>query len=396
MPKVGMILDAEFPPDPRVENEALTLIAQGFEVHLLCFGYRISADENFDYQGIKVHRKRCPNWVYKLSALAYTYPFYHWITRNWIRDFVEENHIDVVHVHDMQIYRAVYWANAGKRPLVLDLHENRPEIMKFYSHVQQMPGKLLISPKRWQKFEFEGIKSADHVIVVTEEAKTYYQKEVPVESDKIVVLPNTVRSGFYEVSGMDENLINRLKSDFVILYVGDTGLRRGLITAIESIDKLRENIPNINLVIVGSNKSDVVLKQRVRDLGLESYVSFEGWQNFETFPSYIESSAICISPLHRNLHHDTTYANKIFQYMSMGKPVIVSNCPAQENVIRRAEAGLVFEAENVQQLADQIFALYQKPEERNRLGEHGKAFVRTEFSWEKTSVELIELYEKFK
>ena len=40
---------------------------------------------------------------------------------------------------------------------------------------------------------------------------------------------------------------------FVLLYLGDTGLRRGLQTAIASIPVLKEKIPNIKLVIVGSN-----------------------------------------------------------------------------------------------------------------------------------------------
>ena len=37
-----MILDAPFPPDPRVENEAVSLIKAGHEVFLFCLKY---ADE---------------------------------------------------------------------------------------------------------------------------------------------------------------------------------------------------------------------------------------------------------------------------------------------------------------------------------------------------------------
>ena len=37
--KIGMILDDVFPPDPRVENEAITLINSGHEVFLFCLTY---------------------------------------------------------------------------------------------------------------------------------------------------------------------------------------------------------------------------------------------------------------------------------------------------------------------------------------------------------------------
>ena len=37
--KIGMILDQEFPPDPRVQNEAISLIKAGHEVFLFCLHY---------------------------------------------------------------------------------------------------------------------------------------------------------------------------------------------------------------------------------------------------------------------------------------------------------------------------------------------------------------------
>ena len=40
--KIGMILDETFPPDPRVENEAVTLINAGHEVFLFCLTYGLS------------------------------------------------------------------------------------------------------------------------------------------------------------------------------------------------------------------------------------------------------------------------------------------------------------------------------------------------------------------
>ena len=37
--KIGMILDAPFPIDPRVSNEASALISAGHEVYLFCLSY---------------------------------------------------------------------------------------------------------------------------------------------------------------------------------------------------------------------------------------------------------------------------------------------------------------------------------------------------------------------
>ncbi|MDC1375434.1 glycosyltransferase family 1 protein, partial [Polaribacter sp.] len=63
---IGMILDSTFPPDPRVENEAISLVQNGFNVFLFCLKY---ADEP-EYEVLNgIHVKRYPsNQIeYKLS-----------------------------------------------------------------------------------------------------------------------------------------------------------------------------------------------------------------------------------------------------------------------------------------------------------------------------------------
>jgi len=38
--KIGMILDAPYPTDPRVTNEAKALISSGHEVYLFCLSFK--------------------------------------------------------------------------------------------------------------------------------------------------------------------------------------------------------------------------------------------------------------------------------------------------------------------------------------------------------------------
>ena len=70
-----MILDAIFPPDPRVENEAISLINEGHEVFLFCLTYREQKMAEV-INGIQVKRYLSNKFEYKLSALAYTIPLY--------------------------------------------------------------------------------------------------------------------------------------------------------------------------------------------------------------------------------------------------------------------------------------------------------------------------------
>jgi glycosyltransferase involved in cell wall biosynthesis len=390
--RIGMILDKEYPPDPRVENEAVSLINKGHEVFLFCLKYNREL-VNERIKGIQVMRYKSNNLLYKFSALVYTIPFYSIIMSKKINHFLIHYKIEVIHIHDIQIAEAVFKANIKhNRNIILDLHENRPEIMKFYPHLQKFPGKYLISFKKWKQKEELFIRKANKIVVVTEEAKNEIIKRVNIVSENMIVVPNTVHKSFYTNALIKKEIVEKYQSNFVLLYLGDTGLRRGLKTAITAISILKAKIPNLKLVIVGSNTTDTVLKSQVKDLKIEHLVDFEGWQDEHFFPSYIKSSAICISPLHRNLHHDTTYANKLFQYMSFAKPLLVSNATAQKNLIKKTNSGLVHLEKDAKDFANKVMLLYENKDLRSTLGKNGKQFIENEFCWEKTSKKLIDLY----
>jgi glycosyltransferase involved in cell wall biosynthesis len=394
--KIAMILDSEFPPDPRVENEANSLMGAGHSVILFCIDYRNRLEKEM-HNGIQVYRIKAPKIIYSLSALAYSFPFYRWFLQKKLKNFFSDVKPDAVHVHDMQVAKTVLRA-LGKNqiPKILDLHENRPVIMQFYEHVRKFPGNILIRPNTWKQWEKKLVKNYDKVVVVTHEAQQYLIDNYQVKEDKIVVFPNTVHPSFYNDLKPHETILKRFENKYMIFYLGDTGKRRGLETAINAIEILRKTIPDVVLVIAGKSKYDVELKRLVRDKKLSEYVSFEGYQDMKRVPSYILASKVCISPLHRNIHHDTTYANKIFQYMSLGIPVLVSNCTAQKNVVENANAGLVHQAENAKDFADKILEFYKLPELAIAMGESGKKFVRTSFNQVITSNELVRLYNNFK
>ena len=394
--RIGMILDKTFPPDPRVENEAISLIESGNQVFLFCLKYNSEVDREV-INGIFVCRYSSNKLEYKLSALAYTLPFYCLLMKHKIVHFLSDNNIEAIHIHDIRIAETVFRANKKlKLPIVLDLHDNMPEIMKSYPHLQKFPGKQIISTKKWKEKEEEFIKKATKVITVSNEFIDEVISRINISREKIVLVPNTVRQSFYKNAKIENHIQEKYKNQFVILYLGDTGLRRGLLTAIEAMVLLKNEIDHVKLVIVGKSTTDYILKQRVNDLNLNAYVDFEGWQDVKLFPSYIVISQVCISPLIRNLQHDVSYANKLFQYMSFSKPILVSDAIAQKNLINKTKSGLVHQENNADDFTDKILQLYEDEHLRSSLGQNGKQFIEEEFCWEKVSKNLIDLYDELK
>ncbi len=387
-----MILDITFPPDSRVENEAVSLIHAGHKVYLFCLNYGGESEQEV-INGIHVRRYKTNKWIYKLSALAYTFPFYRWLMAPKIRRFVTQYKPDVLHVHDMVIAETVLRMNKGLHKVVLDFHENRPEIMQYYGHTSTLMGKILISIDRWRRKQIELINRADQLVLVTEEAKKdMLDQGVTKIPEDITVVPNTVHPEIFLRYELNQQIIDRFSGTFNILYLGDTNPRRGTDTAILAIKKLVNIYTDIRLILVGKNSQDFILHKLVDVHGLHQHIVFEGWQDVSLFPSYIMAAQVCISPLKRNRHHDTTYANKIFQYMAMGKPVIVSDCPAQAHVIQKENCGLVHAAEDADELAEMIKEIKENPEKAEKMGANAKNAIQERWNWNKSSIDLINMY----
>jgi glycosyltransferase involved in cell wall biosynthesis len=383
--KILFVLDKTFPPDPRVENELNVLLKAGHKITLFCLRHSklIKEKENPKYN-FEIHRLYLSKFLYKFSALAYSLPIYSILIGYKLRQFLKENEFDVIHVHDIQAASFVPFDRNYK--YILDFHEYRSEIMKQYKHVQSFAGKILIKPKSWQIAEKKYALKSDKLIVVTEEAKEIICNKFELTDSKVAVVPNSVPIAYARGAKIEYG------EQITLLYLGDTGERRGLVTAIHGLKKVIDAGYEVRLKIVGSSSYDVVLKKLTKELNLEGQIEFAGWVEPEKFHDFLKVSHIGISPLHRNLHHDTTYANKIMQYLAYGLPLLVSDSTAQKLLVEKYNCGLVHIAQDSNSFANELIKMITDKMTYSNYVKEAFSSFNNFLNWEKVSVNLIEIY----
>lgn len=386
---IGLIYHGEFPTHPRIENQAMNLINKGFNVYLFCVTYDPKQLRDEEYGGLKVKRYFYSKLVYKLSALAYTLPFYHSILKKDLLGFVKTNDISCIHMNNIHLGSPVFDISEQLNiPVVFDIHENIPEIMKEYPHMKTLMGRLLINPKIWKQYEEKFVQKAQKIIVVTDEARDEIVERTSIDPAKIFILPNYTTDHFVNAK-LDSSIKSKMDGFFNIVYIGDTGLRRGLLSILKAVDHLKETIPNIRVSIVGKSRADSILIEEIERLQISQWVSMEGWVEESKLASYITQSNICICPLLRNKHHDTTYANKLFQYAAFGKPIVASDCPSQKKLIENNKWGLIHQADNPVDFGKKILQLYGNPGLMKTFGANGKKSIESQFNYNASKVHTI-------
>jgi glycosyltransferase involved in cell wall biosynthesis len=397
---LGMILNAPYPSDVRVKKETDALIRAGFTIYLLCLG-RKGEKSREEFENIHITRIHAGTGNYSLAfwdiimSLTFKHPVFFQKLKNWVK----ENKIDALHVHDLPLAGTALAIRKNLNiPVVLDFHENYPDALKVWfewnkNPVSTLKNKLFMSYQVWQKHEKTAALQADHIIAVVHEMKERLVHNYNIPQEKVTVITNSEEKKFLNQPD-DPAIYSNLPNKFIITYTGNIGPHRGVDTIIEALSHLK-SYSDINFIIVGSGSNSIMshLKKRVLELGLSNSVHFLGRQPFSKFYAYMKYADVNVIPHKSNSHTDNTIPHKLFQGMMAGKPMLVSSSTPLKRIINQTKAGLAFEAGNTMDAAEKILYLYQNKAECLKLGTNGyDATVRGNLNWDHDQFYLIELY----
>ncbi|MEW6334444.1 MAG: glycosyltransferase family 4 protein [Thermodesulfobacteriota bacterium] len=183
----------------------------------------------------------------------------------------------------------------------------------------------------------------------------------------------------------------------VVGIIGRLGHEKGHRTLIHALGRLKQEFPDLWLLIVGGHVFDEdrglpdSLKKTAKDLGLEGRVIFTGHQD-DVRPFY---AALDLFVLATDLE---ACGRVLFEAMAMAKPVIGTDNGGTPEIVVEGETGLLFPYGDAKGLSGRISRLLERPAEITRMGASGRRRVEGHFTieryMEKTQKVYLELLER--
>lgn len=384
--RILMVLDHEFPPDIRVENEIESLVKNGHEVHVACYTM-VGAISEGNHLGATIHRKQISKLIHKTSVGALKFPFYFNFWRSFVDEIAKKINFDAIHIHDLPLAKVGYeFSQKYNTKFTLDLHENWPALLDIATHTNTFLGKLLSNTAQWKQYELKYCNLADNVIVVVDEAKERLTG-LGVKSDKITVVSNTLNTKHFDLTNEkpDPNF-------FTLLYAGGINKHRGLQYVIKGLAHLKDCSKTVRLQILGTGSYLEYLKKLAIDENVESMVDFTGWKPYKEMIKYVGRADICLIPHVKNDHTDSTIPHKLFQYMYASKPIIASNCLPIKRIVEDTKSGLIYKFDDPSEFASEVKTLLEYNERFNLLALSGKKNVIKNYIWDMDSTLLNNIY----
>jgi glycosyltransferase involved in cell wall biosynthesis len=385
-----MVVHAYYPlGETRVEREALALRDRGVEVDVVCLQKPGEPREDV-VDGVTVYRvpiSRRKGSGVLMQSLEYLEFFILALGR--VTSLHLRRRYAVVQAHnlpDFLVFTALV-PRLTRARVILDLHDLMPEFyMERFGRGMNSPQVLLVRAQEWISCKF-----ADQIITVTDQwRQALVERGQPHK--KITVVMNVADERAFNPSVVPDRGLGR-KKGFRLIYHGNIDQRYGLDLAVQAIDRIRRELPDVHLTIHGGGGYRDAIEAMVERAKLRDHIDIT--REFVPTPvlaKRIKAADLAIVPYRDGIFTGAILPTKLMEYAALGLPVIAARTPT---ISRYFDESMVefFVPGDVQGLAEGIIRLYHDRDRLDRLGRNISAFTR-QWPWRRQRAEYMDLVDR--
>ncbi|MEE3252663.1 MAG: glycosyltransferase [Nitrospinota bacterium] len=168
---------------------------------------------------------------------------------------------------------------------------------------------------------------------------------------------------------------------------------KGIITLLEGFGEAKKIVPHIRLIIVGDCPDEheeyiKTVRQYIHENGLDEAVKILGSR--ENALGFLKCIDFYVSP---SMSEGLPY--NILESLAVGKPVVATDIPGNNDIIRKSVEGVLIPVNSARSLAHGLLTLLEMgTEECKAMVQNGKARVRDQFSLSQMTQKTFSLYKK--
>lgn len=355
--------------DTRIfHRECASLVAAGHDVTLIATA-DVAEPTHSDCAGI--HLQLLPRQRGRLGRMATT-------ARSVVQAGAALN-ADLYHLHDPEL---LIWAPMlrmrGKRVL-FDMHEFLPGAIKDKKWIWKPLRPVVEGVARLgERLLLQGLP-----VIFAEDS---YRKHYAWVKQWAAVrnFPDLERlAGYRAAPG----------AKFTIGYLGGVSVVRGSENMLRAVALLQQQGRQVIFECIGPASPAHMerLKGLVQELDIDD-VNLRGRMSQPDALPIVARCNVGLAVLQDRPNYRDSYPTKMFEYMALGIPVIVSDFPLYRAVVQNAECGICVPPDDPVALAEAIATLQDNPVLAVEMGERGIAATVTFYNWQNEASKLLTLY----
>ncbi len=277
----------------------------------------------------------------------------------------------------LELFVGVDPLNALAGVLLNKIGRVRTVIMYTIDYVPQRFSNRLLN-RLYHQIDSYCVKKCQKIWNLSPRMAEERTKKNVLKDDRQIVVPIGVN--FDRIKRLPFKEINRKW----IAYMGHLRKGQGLELIVETLPRVVKEIPDVQLLIIGTGELENSLKKRIAELGINKNVEFKGFiKDHKNVENMLTKCAVGLAVYEPSPDSMTQYTDpsKPKQFMACGLPVIITAVPWVAEEIEKKHMGLVIKY-NENALAEAVIKLLKDDKLYIESRENAINFAST-LNWDK-------------
>ena len=285
---------------------------------------------------------------------------------------------DLYHLHDPELMPAGMRLVKRGKLVIFDAHEDFPKqiTQKPYLKNRLLKNFLSVVFEKLEKHYFSRFSAVVGATPsIADKCREYNDRAINVNNyPKLQELVST--------GGAAE------KHD-EIAYVGVITQIRGVKMLVKSL----KHAPGIRLNL-GGTFSEPEVEAEVKQYPEWAQVNELGYIDRKKVAEVLARSKVGMHTVLPKPNHMESFPTKLFEYMSAGIPVVVSDFPLWKEMVEKSGFGYCVDPLKPEAIGDAVMRLINNPELSAQMGQRGRLAVEEKYNWEIEEQKLLALYKE--
>jgi len=374
-PRITMLLDNAFRPDPRVANEARSLVQAGYRVTILAWDREGDLPPRELWRGVRIERITVRSRHGRGSAQV-LYLALFWCKILWR---LLGRPVDAIHCHDFDTLPVGWLAAALKRcRLVYDAHESYADMLG--ANVAPWIKRTVV----WLERRLAGRTDATLTVgsLLEADLRRRGARHTWVVGnwkrlDEFAFDPAVVAARRSEMA---------LDGPTLVTYIGWLNADRGIAPLLEAV----EADPDVALLVGGDGPSAPDVRRAAERCDRVRYL---GFVDPAQIPLYTAMADVVYYGLDAsNVNAQYSAPNKLFEALAAGKAMVCNNCGEIGRIVREEDCGIVVPELTREAVADALAELRQ-PQRLAECQARAHEAGRLRYNWAEAERQLLALYD---
>ncbi len=385
MANIMYVLGVRLPDEVRAEKICRSLVADGHKVTVLSRWFP-PMKEREEYSGYTVVRVGYGLQEWKGLPISMN-PYWNRSIEREVENFQP----------DMIITRDILLANMSNRiarqksiPSLIDMAENYPGAMRGWKKYQsRFITRFAVNTLRLpDKLEKKAVLGSDGILVVCDEQAERLNSVYQYPLNQIELVLNTPELETFSTIRKGSSI-----PPVVFGHHGLFTLDRGLENFVRGFELAANELPLIRLDLFGKGETYNDINSIISASPHRDRMVIQGEYPLSKLPEIYNNVDIGVMPYFPDENFNMTIANKLFDYICCGKPVIVSEALPMKRIIKETGAGICTDCSTPEKIADAIKQIYHSNLEE--MSEKGQNFAKKKYNWAVDSERLCKFAKKF-